>query len=76
MRWLLFVLVATAALATPRPARDTADVGNTGTWSVGLFNPLRVSFHNRFELQAQPILFFVAPHLDARFDPQAAGGQR
>jgi hypothetical protein len=67
VKGLLFVLVATAALATPRPARDTADVGNTGVWSVGLFNPLRVSFHNRFELQAQPILFFVAPHLDLRF---------
>ena len=67
MKALLFVLIATTALATPRPARDTADVGNTGTWSVGIFNPLRVSFHNRFELEAQPILFFVAPHLNARF---------
>ena len=42
-------------------------MGNTGSYSVGIFNPLRVSFHNRFELQAQPLLFFVAPHLDARF---------
>lgn len=68
MRALLLTgLLASAALATPRPARDTADVGNSGSWSVGIFNPLRVSFHNRFELQANPVLFFVAPHLDARF---------
>ncbi len=67
MRSLLLVLVASAALATPRPARDTADVGNRGTYSVGIFNPLRIAFHNRFELQANPILFFVAPHLDFRF---------
>lgn len=51
----------------PRPARDTADVGNTGTYSVGLFNPLRVAFHNRFELEAHPLYFFVAPHLNFRF---------
>ena len=67
MKSLLLGLVATAALATPRPARDTADVGNRGTYSVGIFNPLRIAFHNRFELQAAPILFFVAPHLDFRF---------
>lgn len=64
---LLSALAASTAFATPRPARDTADVGNRGSYSVGVFNPLRISFHNRFELQAQPLLFFVAPHLDARF---------
>lgn len=67
MKALVLVLLASTALATPRPARDTADVGNAGSYSVGIFNPLRVSFHNRFELQANPLLFFVAPHLDARF---------
>lgn len=68
MRRLSFLLlIGATAIATPRPARDTADVGNVGTYSVGIFNPLRMSFHNRFELQASPILFFVAPHLDARF---------
>ncbi|MDP2275717.1 MAG: hypothetical protein Q8N23_25720 [Archangium sp.] len=78
MRALLLVLVATTALATPRPARDTADVGNRGSYSVGIFNPLRIAFHNRFELQANPLLFFVAPHLDARFailKPPVAEGQ-
>ncbi len=78
MRALLLVLVATTALATPRPARDTADVGNRGSYSVGIFNPLRIAFHNRFELQANPILFFIAPHLDARFailKPPVAEGE-
>ncbi|HEY0881448.1 MAG TPA: hypothetical protein VGD87_07955 [Archangium sp.] len=73
----LLVLLALPAFAEPRPARDTADVGNSGSYSVGLFNPLRVSFHNRFELQAHPLWFFVAPHLDARFailkEPTEAG---
>lgn len=63
----VLLLAASSALATPRPARDTADVGNAGSYSVGVFNPLRIAFHNRFELQANPLLFFVAPHLDARF---------
>ncbi len=60
-------LASTAAFATPRPARDTADVGNAGSYSVGIFNPLRIAFTDRVELQANPLLFFVAPHLDVRF---------
>lgn len=78
MRAVLLVLVATTAMATPRPARDTADVGNRGSYSVGIFNPLRIAFHNRFELQANPLLFFIAPHLDARFairKPPVAEGE-
>lgn len=69
MKHTLFVitLAATTALANPRPARDTADVGNKGSYSVGVFNPLRIAFTDRVELQAHPLLFFVAPHLDARF---------
>jgi hypothetical protein len=66
-RALLLSLIASAAFADPRPARDTADVGNKGAYSVGIFNPLRLAFTDRVELQAQPLLFFIAPHLDARF---------
>ena len=80
MRALLLItaLAATSALAQPRPARDTADVGNRGSYSVGIFNPLRISFHNRFELEAAPLLFFVAPHMNARFailKPEVAQGE-
>lgn len=64
---LVVSLAAATALAAPRPARDTADVGNKGTYSVGVFNPLRIAFTDRVELQAHPLLFFVAPHLDVRF---------
>lgn len=70
---LMFVLVcgtlmgSTQALAQPRPARDTADVGPRGSWSVGVFNPLRIAVHEDIELQTHPLLFFVAPNVDARF---------
>lgn len=63
---LLAALLSTAALAEPRPARDTADVGKKGSWSVGVFNPLRFSLHDRLELTVHPLAFFVAPHVDAR----------
>ncbi|MFY0572777.1 hypothetical protein ACN28E_54355 [Archangium lansingense] len=65
---LLFVLLSsTLAFAQPLPARDTADVGPRGSWSVGVFNPLRIAVHDNVELQTHPLLFFVAPHVDARF---------
>ncbi|MBL8912160.1 MAG: hypothetical protein JNM17_15815 [Archangium sp.] len=56
-----------AAFGNPRPAWDTADTGNKGSYSIGVFNPLRLAFTDRLELQAHPLFFFVAPHLDARF---------
>jgi hypothetical protein len=64
---LIVALFATAGLATPRPARDTAEVGNKGSWSVGIFNPLRIAVTDRVELQAHPLVFFVAPNIDVRF---------
>ncbi|MFY0526683.1 hypothetical protein ACN28I_27255 [Archangium gephyra] len=65
---LLFVLLgSTLAFAQPLPARDTADVGPRGSWSVGVFNPLRIAVHEGLELQTHPLLFFVAPNVDARF---------
>ncbi len=67
MKSLVLALVAATALAAPRPARDTAEVGNTGSWSVGIFNPLRIAVTDRVELQAHPLAFFVAPNIDARF---------
>jgi hypothetical protein len=60
-------VVSSVALADPRPARDTADVGDRGSWSVGVFNPLRIAVHDRVELEANPLVFFVAPHFNARF---------
>ncbi len=60
-------LASSLAAADPRPARDTADVGDRNAWSVGFFNPFRYALHDRFELQVHPLLFFVAPHIDMRF---------
>lgn len=62
----LALVGSTPARATPRPARDTADVGPAWSYSVGVFNPLRVAVADRVELEAHPLVFFVAPHLDVR----------
>lgn len=64
---VIAALAATTALAQPRPARDTAEVGNKGSWSVGVFNPLRIALTDRVELQTHPLAFFVAPNVDVRF---------
>ncbi|HEX8441121.1 hypothetical protein [Archangium sp.] len=64
---LLVLLGSTLAFSQPRPARDTADVGPRGSWSVGVFNPLRIAVHDRVEFQTHPLLFLVAPQVDARF---------
>lgn len=64
---LAFVLFAAVAAAEPRPARDTAAVGKQGDYSVGIFNPLRIAILDGVELEANPLVFFVAPHLNARF---------
>jgi hypothetical protein len=64
---LLSLLVSSLALAAPRPARDTAAVGQQGHASVGLFNPLRIAVVNGIELEANPLFFFVAPNVNSRF---------
>lgn len=66
-RALLMTVVASVAAAAPRPARDTADVGKQGDYSVGIFNPLRIAVLDGFELEANPLVFFVAPNVNARF---------
>ena len=68
---LLISLVATSALALD--ARDTADVKDKGEWSVGVFNPLSLSPQEGVELELHPLLFFSAPHLQARFDHGEVG---
>jgi len=63
----MVVLVAFTVEAEPRLARDTADVGDKGAWSMGIFNPLQVALHDRIELRLHPALFFIAPNADLRF---------
>lgn len=58
--------VGTPAAAEPLPARNTADVGPRGSWSVGVFNPLRFTPLEGVEFQTHPLAFFVAPNADAR----------
>lgn len=64
---LVTMALASVAFAAPRPARDTADVGKQGNYSVGIFNPLRIAVVDGFELEAHPLVFLVAPNLNARF---------
>lgn len=83
---LLLALAAASLVSSPsafaevRPARDTAEVGHAGSWSVGVFNPLKWAVREGLELQAHPLVFFVAPHVDARFalltPPQGEAGTR
>ncbi|ATB30347.1 hypothetical protein [Melittangium boletus] len=68
MRALLLCVLLSGTLVTAQPlaARDTADVGPRGSWSVGLFNPLRFSPMDGVEFQTHPLTFFVAPNANAR----------
>lgn len=68
MRALLVVAVLTATAAqAQREARDTADLGPKGRWSVGVFYPFRLAVTDWLEVQTHPALFFVAPNATARF---------
>jgi hypothetical protein len=57
-------LTATAEL--PLSARGAADTGPAGRVSFGLWNPLHWAVTDRIELHAHPLIFFVAPHLEAQ----------
>ncbi|MGI5865757.1 MAG: hypothetical protein ACOX6T_27365 [Myxococcales bacterium] len=73
---LALLLAAGPAAAQGLSARDTAAVGPKGSYSVGVFNPLRYALSDGFELQAHPLLFFVSPNLLARVDHGALAGFR
>jgi hypothetical protein len=65
----LLTLALTAVLLNAPPElspRETADVGDRGQLSVGVFNPLTYAVADGLELRAHPVLFFVSPNLIAR----------
>lgn len=72
----LLLLAALPARAEGLAARDSAATGPAGSWSVGLFNPLRYALSDRVELQAHPLLFFVSPNLLARVSHGSLAGFR
>jgi hypothetical protein len=72
---LCAMLATGAALAAPRPARDTAFVGVEKA-SVGVFAPLTYAFSEHLELRAHPLLFLVAPNVVARVTHGDLGGLR
>jgi hypothetical protein len=57
---------SSTALAGPLPARDTADVGRKGDWSIGVFDPIKVAVHDGVELKGPSLLLVVAPSLTVR----------
>jgi hypothetical protein len=64
---LMSVLSATAAADKDALSpRLTADVAEAGHWSVGIFNPLRVSVTDSIELESHPLYLFVSPHVLVR----------
>ena len=63
---LAVLLAASSALADPLPARDTADVGKKGDWSIGVFDPFKIAVHDGVELKGPSLLFLVAPNVTVR----------
>lgn len=73
---LSLLFVTGPAAAQGLRARETAEVGPKGSYSVGVFNPLRYALSDGFELQAHPLLFFVSPNLLARVGHGSLAGFR
>lgn len=77
MRFFLAIAAAVGLLLLSGASPAYAQVGDwssgtaraipKGRVEVGLLGPLKVGLFDRLELSAQPILFFVSPHLDARW---------
>ena len=65
-----------AEVKAPLPARNTADVGKKGSYSIGVFNPLTVALVDGLELQTQPLLFFISPNVLFRVDHGKVGDLR
>jgi hypothetical protein len=69
-------LLTHVAHAVPMTPRETADVAAKGSWSVGLFNPLRWAPIDGLEVETHPLVWLGAPHVTARwrhFDSGAGG---
>lgn len=60
------LVAALAAHGEAFLARETARVRDRLGYSVGLFEPSKLGVGNGIELQANPLLFLVAPNLDVR----------
>jgi hypothetical protein len=62
--WLL--AGAAPARAQALLARETAVVAPRGSYSVGVFNPLRLAITDRVELEAHGLAFLASPNVVAR----------
>lgn len=48
-------------------ARESALVRPKGSWSVGVFNPVRWAFADRMEVEIHPLVALLAPHATVRY---------
>jgi hypothetical protein len=65
--WLALAAALTRpSVAQTLTARETALVGPPGSYSVGVFNPLRAAFHHGFEIETQPLIFLISPNAVVR----------
>jgi hypothetical protein len=73
---LLLALAAPldAAASPSLAARGDAHTAPAGAFSFGVWNPLRWALSDRVELSTHPLIFFVAPHLEAQVRHLEAGG--
>ena len=77
---MAILLASACASASARadllPARDTADVGVEGSWSIGLIAPLTYAISDGLEVQTHPLFFLVAPNFVVRAEHGQALGFR
>lgn len=62
------LLSSVGAHATPQrlELRDSALSPEAGSWSIGLFNPLKLQLSEDFGLELHPLAFLLHPHLRAQ----------
>ncbi|HET9450390.1 MAG TPA: hypothetical protein VFO83_05885, partial [Aggregicoccus sp.] len=63
---LLLLLAALPARGQALSARDSALPSARGSWSVGVFEPLRYAVSERVSVSTHPLLFLVAPNAGVR----------
>lgn len=76
LAYLAMTLRPLPTLADVLSPRETADVGAKGSYSLGLFNPLRWALWDGVEVEAHPLVFISAPHVTARVRHLDANGWR
>ena len=62
----LVLPVSSHAFSEELSPRGTAHVAEKGSWSVGVFGPLKVAVRDGLELELHPLFALASPHVTAR----------